>query len=221
MLTQQLNSDKNKTYLIREFCPSSDLDDAYECYVSSFYHVQWPIIDEASPQFLKDIILLYHHIGSKTFVAEVEGRVRGVLVGSFRSDLDTAGRALVAAVKMLLHMIAGRYQLSALAKKHLFQLFRGFLLYIYLHPHNSDAETLLLVSHKEYRGGIGRALMDAWIREVRSNGFQTATVGTDSVLSWDFYERYGYRRVREFDYTAYKYSLPTEKVKGYIYLMDV
>ncbi|MBT9146435.1 MAG: hypothetical protein DDT32_00162 [Syntrophomonadaceae bacterium] len=220
MGTQQSKSHKSKTYLIREFRTSSDLNDAYECFVSSFYHIQWPIIDEANSQFIKDIILWYHHIGSKTFVAEFEGRVRGVLVGSFRPGLAAAGRALVTITKMLCHMIAGHYQLSALAKKHLFQLFRSFLPYIYLHPH-SKAETLLLISHKEYRGGIGRALMDAWIAEVRSNGIQTATVCTDSAMSWDFYERYGYRRVREFDYAAYKYSLPTKNVKGYIYLMDV
>jgi GNAT superfamily N-acetyltransferase len=212
---------KRKTYLIREFRPSSDLNDAYECFVSSFHHVQWPIIDEANSQLIKDIILLDHHIGSKTFVAEVEGRVRGVLIGSFRSDLDTTGRALVASTRMLCRWIAGRYHLSALAKKHLFQLFRSFLPYFYLHPHNSDAETLLLMSHKEYRGGIGRALMDAWVTEIRSYGCETATVGTDSTLSWDFYERYGYRRVREFDYTAYKHSLSKEKVKGYIYWIDV
>jgi ribosomal protein S18 acetylase RimI-like enzyme len=77
------------------------------------------------------------------------------------------------------------------------------------------------MSHKEYRGGIGRALMDAWVAEVRSSDSRNASVGTDSTLSWDFYERYGYCRVKEFDYTAYNYSLPKEKVKGYIYLLDI
>jgi len=211
---------KGRTYVIREFRLSSDLDDAYECFVSSFYQIDWPIIDGAAPQLIKDIFLFLHHIGSKTFVAEADGRARGVLVGLLQPRLATAGRALAASTRMLFRWIAGRYQLSALAKKHLFQLFLGALPYIYLDP-SSEAETLLLMSHKEYRGGIGRALMDAWIAEVRSSGANNASVGTDSILSWDFYEKYGYRRVREFNYTAYKHSLPKEKVKGYIYWIDV
>jgi len=213
-------SSTNRTYLIREFRPSSDLDDAYACFVSSFYHVDWPIVDGANPQLIKDIILFLHHIGSTTLVAEADQGARGVLVGLCRPRLATAGRALAASTRMLFRWIAGRYQLSALAKKHLFHKFRGSLPYIYLDP-SSEAETLLLMSQKEYRGGIGKALMDAWIAQVRSSESQNATVGTDSALSWDFYERYGYRRVREFNYTAYKHSLPAEKVKGYIYLMDI
>lgn len=213
-------NNKSRTYLIREFNPSSDLDGAYECYVSSFYQINWPIVDGADPQLIKDMILFLHHIGSKTLVAEADGRARGVLVGRLRPRLTTAGRALAASVRMLCRWIAGRYRLSALAKKHLFQLFRGSFPYIYFDT-SSDAETLLLMSHKEYRGGIGRALMDAWIAEARSSGAHNASVGTDSTLSWDFYERYGYRRVREFNYTAYKYSLPGEKVKGYIYEIEL
>jgi ribosomal protein S18 acetylase RimI-like enzyme len=188
--------------------------------VSSFNHINWPIVNEAAPQLIKDMILFLHHIGSKTLVAEVDGKARGVLVGLLRPRLAAAGRALAASARMLRRWIAGRYRLSSLAKKHLFQLFWGSFPYIYFAP-SSEAETLLLMSHKEYRGGIGRALMDAWIAEVRSSGSCNATVGTDSTLSWDFYERYGYRRIKEFDYTAYKCSLPTEKVTGYIYLLDI
>jgi ribosomal protein S18 acetylase RimI-like enzyme len=216
---ESMNS-KNRTYLIREFSPSSDLDDAYECYVSSFNHINWPIVNEAAPQLIKDTILFLHHIGSKTLVAEADGRARGVLVGLLRPRLATAGRALAVSARILCRWTAGRYRLSWLAKKHLFQLFRGSFPYIYLHP-SSEAETLLLMSHKEYRGGIGRALMDAWVAEVRSSDSRNASVGTDSTLSWDFYERYGYHRMREFDYTAYKYSLPKKEVKGYIYLLDI
>lgn len=211
---------RRKAYLIREFRPSSDLDDAYECFVSSFSHNAWPIVDEADPQLIKDMILFLHHIGSKTLVAQADGAARGVLVGMLRPRLATAGHALAASTRMLCRWIAGRYRLSSLAKKHLFQLFRGAFPYIYFDT-SSDAETLLLMSDKEYRGGIGRALMDAWIAEVRSSGSHNACVGTDSTVSWDFYERYGYRRVREFDYNGYKYSLPEEKVKGYIYWMEI
>jgi ribosomal protein S18 acetylase RimI-like enzyme len=210
----------HKKYLIREFRPSVDLNDAYACYISSFYHTEWPLVDGADHQFIKDNLLLLHYLGSKTLVAEADGGARGILVGLLRPRLTLAGRALKAAAKILYRLITGRYRMNTLAKKHCFQHVRGFLPYIFLHP-SGEAETLLLISQKEYRGGIGRALMDEWIEEVRSKGLRNATVGTDSALSWDFYERYGYQRVREFNFTAYKYSLPAKKVKGYIYSLDI
>ena len=214
------NNGMNKRYLIREFHPSSDLEDAYACYIGSFYHTEWPLVDGADPQFIKDNILLMHYMGSKTFVAEADGGARGILVGLLRPRLALAGRVLALTTRIFYRLITGRYRMNTLAKKHCFQHVRGFLPYIYLHP-RSEAETLLLMSQKEFRGGIGRALMDAWIAEVRSKGLRSATVGTDSTLSWDFYERYGYQRVREFNFTAYKYSLPEKKVKGCIYLLDI
>ncbi|HSW35527.1 MAG TPA: hypothetical protein VLH18_02880, partial [Candidatus Limnocylindrales bacterium] len=191
-----------------------------ECFVSSFYHNVWPIVDGADPRLIKDTLLMHHYIGSKTLVAEVDGTVRGILVGLCPMDLAALGRSLAAATKMLYRLTTGRYRLNPLAKKHLYQSYWSSLAYVYRHP-SSRAETLLLASQKEYRGGIGRALMDAWLAEVRSSGFPNATVGTDSTVSWDFYERYGYRRVREFDFDGYKYSLPAEKVKGYIYFIDL
>lgn len=211
----------NKRYLIREFRPTTDLDDAYACYISSFYHTEWPAVDGTDPEFIKDSILFLHYVGSKTLVAEAGKRVRGILVGLVRPRLASAGRALAMIARIFYRFITGRYQMNTLAKKHCFQHVRGILPYIYLHPSSSEAETLLLMSQKEFRGGIGRVLMDAWIAEVRSKGLQNVTVGTDSALSWDFYERYGYHRVREFNFTAYKYSLPAKKVKGYIYSLHI
>jgi len=206
-------------YLIREFRPSADLDDAYACYISSFYHIEWPIVDGTDPQFIKDNILFLHHLGSNTIVAEADGGARGILVGLLSPRFASVFRTLAMTARIFFRWVTGRYRMNTMAKKHFFNHVRGFLPYIYFHP-SSGAETLLLMSQKEYRSGIGRALMDAWIEVVRSSGSRNATVGTDSALSWDFYERYGYHKVREFNFTGYKYSLPAQKVKGYIYSMN-
>ena len=54
--------------------------------------------------------------------------------------------------------------------------------------------------------------MDAWVEESRARGYARSTVCTDSQPAWDFYERYGFKRVREFPFSAYHYSLPAEDV---------
>jgi ribosomal protein S18 acetylase RimI-like enzyme len=64
-------------------------------------------------------------------------------------------------------------------------------------------------------------MMDAWVEESRARGYTRSTVCTDSQLAWDFYERYGFKRVREFPCSAYYYSLPGENVTGYIYSLDI
>jgi len=66
-----------------------------------------------------------------------------------------------------------------------------------------------------------RVMMDAWVEESRARGYARSTVCTDSLLAWDFYERYGFKRVREFPFSAYHYSLPAEDVTSYIYSLDV
>ena len=51
--------------------------------------------------------------------------------------------------------------------------------------------------------------------------FTKTTVGTDTKLSWDFYERSGFTKVRRFNMTAYHYSLPDDTVTGSIYSLDI
>ena len=63
--------------------------------------------------------------------------------------------------------------------------------------------------------------MDAWIDIVRARGYEKTTVGTDSTLSWRFYESYGFERVRDFPLKMYYHSLPGVEVRGYIYSLDV
>ena len=64
-------------------------------------------------------------------------------------------------------------------------------------------------------------MMDAWIADSRDHGFKYSTVGTDSALSWDFYERYGFERLLEFPQIAYHYSRPGEKHTAYYYLYRI
>jgi len=211
----------NDRYQLRRFHPQRDLEGAYNCFCSGFHHILWPIIDEAEPRLVEDVILAMHGAGDHTFVAVEGGEARGLLVGCFvyRPNFP---RKLWNASNFMARFAAKRYDMSTLAYQCLLQVVWGYLPFLYLHQ-LTPSETLLLTSQKEYRGGIGRAMMDAWIADTRDRYYRHSTECTDSELSWDFYERYGFERVREFPLKSYKYSMPGkyatpgERPNAYIY----
>lgn len=207
--------DMNDCYLVRRFQPAHDLEAARRCFISGFHHVFWPFIDESEPRLLDDIILAAHGTCDHSYVAEVDGEARGLLFGCFVYRLNWP-RKIWAVDSFLLRFLARRYEMSDLAFKCVLQVLWGYLPHIYLQK-ATPSETLLLTSQREYRGGIGRAMMDAWIADTGRAGYRHSTVGTDSELSWDFYERYGFERVREFPMKAYKHSMPGKLPTGYLY----
>jgi len=202
-------------YLVRRFQPERDLEAARRCFASGFHHILWPVIDQAEPRLVEDIILAMSGAGDYTLVAEEAGEARGLLVGCFPYRRNFA-RKIWAVESFMGRFAARRYDMSTLAYKCLLQVVRGYLPFLYLHS-LTPSETLLLTSQREYRGGIGRAMMSTWIAETRTAGWRHSTVCTDSELSWDFYERFGFERVREFPLKSYKYSMPGKKPTAYIY----
>ena len=208
-------------YLVRRFDPWRDMEGAYRSFVSGFHHILWPIIDQAETRLVEEIILAMHGAGDYTVVAEADGEARGILVGCFPYRIDVARKAW--SVERFIARFAARcFEMSPLARKCLWQVVYGYLPFLWLHP-LTPSETLLLTSQREYRGGIGRAMMGVWIAETKTAGYRHSTVCTDSELSWDFYERFGFKRVREFPLKAYKYSMPEKydtggvMPTGYIY----
>ena len=199
-------------YLVRRFQPDKDLEGAYRSFVSGFHHILWPIIDQAEKRLVEEIILAMHGAGDYTVVAEAEGEARGILVGCFPYR-GNATRKLRALEGFLARFAARRYDMSPLAYKCLMQVLYGYLPFLYLHPF-TPSETLLLTSQREFRGGIGRAMMGVWVAETKTAGWRHSTVCTDSELSWDFYESYGFKRVREFPLKSYKYSMPEKYAAG-------
>jgi ribosomal protein S18 acetylase RimI-like enzyme len=207
-------------YEVRRFDPVKDLDAAYRCYVSGFYHNSWPLIDHAESRLVKDMILNLTRTADVTFVAEVDGEARGVLVGYFPADKRSLLRAAALTLQFQLKVLFRRYRMTPFARAAWWRMGRGFLSFMIRQP-RSPAEILMLNSQKEYRGGIGRAMMDAWVDETRARGYDSTIVNTDSTVSWDFYERYGFKRVREFPTKMFYYSLPGVDARGYIYSLDI
>ncbi len=189
--------------------------------MDGFHHILWPVIDHAEQKVVKDLILSMSRMGNKTYVAEAEGEARGILIGALPFEVSTLVKEICLLSSLLIRLSNGSYSMTPFARANIRRVFSGFMPFIYLHPVSPSSETMLLTSQKDFRGGIGRRLMDAWVSESLLRGYKRTTVCTDSKLSWDFYENYGFKRVREFKLKAYDFSLPGENVTGFIYSMNI
>jgi GNAT superfamily N-acetyltransferase len=207
-------------FVIRRFDPERDVDAAYRCYVSGFYHNMWPIIDHAEPRLIKDFMSAFARASDSAFVAEADGEARGVLFGYFPARRASLFMVIAMQVSFQLKVLFRRYNMTLFARAAWWRVGIGELAYL-VHKEKAPAEVLLLTSQKDYRGGIGRALMDAWVEETRVHGYDKIVVSTDSTVSYDFYEMYGFKRVRDFPLKCFFYSMPGVDVHGYIYSLHI
>jgi len=207
-------------FTVRRFDPGRDREAAYRCYVDGFYQNSWPLIEFAEPRLAMDLIETNAAISGTAFIAEADGEARGLLIGYFPAELRSLLRGFLLMAHFELKVLLRRYRMEPIARMAWWKMTRGFFSFHFRSP-KTPAEVLMLNSQKEYRGGIGRALMDAWVAEVRARGYDKTTVGTDSTVDWPFYERYGFTRVREFPINSFAYSMPGEDAWGYIYSLDL
>jgi GNAT superfamily N-acetyltransferase len=172
---------------------------------------------------VEDLILTAHKMGVTTYVAEADDEARGFLVGALPFETRDTIRQVRLLNSYLWRWFLGscRGKATPFARAHVKRLLIGYSPFVYRHPMRPSTETLILTSQKDYRGGIGRVMMDAWVDQSRSLGYNKTTVCTDTKLSWDFYERYGFSKAVSFNLTAYHYSLPDDKVTAFIYALGI
>lgn len=86
----------------------------------------------------------------------------------------------------------------------------------------SDAEIELLIVAGAHRGsGIGKRLVDRFVEAARRAGASVITVYTDDKTSnWQFYERYGFKKVATFYDNVSSYFADVDS-NGLIYALDV
>ncbi|MBN1288871.1 MAG: hypothetical protein JXA49_04455 [Actinobacteria bacterium] len=212
---------EKKEYLVRKYDPKKDLEGATKCMIEGFDHILWPLYDYTEG-FAEAFVKMVTNFCSSTYIAEADGEARGLLAGSYMDMKQLQKFSQYAITDLGLPFMTGRFKFHPFARINAVRIVAGFLPFAFKHPFKLNAsETVLLCSQKDYRGGIGRAMMDAWLEDSRGYGFDDSTVCTDSALSWDFYERYGFNRIVEFPMIAYHYSRPGEKHTGYIYRIGI
>lgn len=212
----------NSALLIRKYDRTQDRGAVRECFKSGFSQTMWPVWDYSETRAIDDMIELDARCCSINLVADIGGVARGVLFGSTSTGAWGDVREISLLMALISHyMIIDRKAMNPFARINLIRMVLGALSY---HTHSlkgKAAEIYDLTSMQDYRGGIGRALVDAFVKKASESGLKRVDVGTDSELSWGFYEKYGFKRVREFPLHIYEYSLPGKAVTGYIYSLDL
>jgi len=201
---------------VRDF-REEDLPEIVKAFVEGFVSRVETVdrLNRSDPKYIDEVVKLFIEIGDSAIVAEADGKARGILVGyfsdGFRSEkISRFSSSLVSS----LSKISNYRTISTLLDGFIYS-FQFSLYYI------SRPSILLLTSQKDFREGIGRALLDRWIEEVERKGYDSTIVGTDERLNWRFYERYGFERDKTFKLKPRLFSRPSEGISGLIYKYDV
>jgi ribosomal protein S18 acetylase RimI-like enzyme len=160
---------------------------------------------------------------SWTEVAVVSGDVVGFLFGSV-DKLKPKGRALEQLGDMFWmfgeFFSGNRHRWRISIRTALSFLFSQFLLEV--NRPEADADIDLLVVDSTHRGrGIGKALVDRFVKMAKDAGAHSVTLFTDDKISnWKFYELYGFKKVVSF-YDGISTYFAGERANAMYYLLDL
>ncbi len=201
---------------IREF-REEDLSGVVKAFVEGFASKVKTIyrLDSFDTSLIEGVVKLFIETGDMVLIAEGEGKARGVLVGNFPNDFRLK-------YPFRCTSIFTSNFLKISDPRTIFTLFDGLMYTLQFSLHYTTAPSiLLLTSQKDFRGGIGTALMDHWVEEVENEGHDSTIVGTDERLNWEFYEKYGFERNKTFKIRPKLLSRPSEKINGFIYRYEL
>ncbi|MFQ8983965.1 MAG: GNAT family N-acetyltransferase [Evtepia sp.] len=183
----------------------SDAAPCGECLYEGFFTGP---IDENDRRFLREYAQVLIEKCNFTYVAETEaGQVVGFVCGKYSKPFSPA--------------LANRYE----TKKHYGLWCRMFFqFYLKRYPMSPsfqrqfgafyqqmrerrqdvfgacDLELVALSSKAAYRKGLGTALVTAFLNRAAADGAGSVRLFTNSLASWEFYEKRGFTRVAEYPF---------------------
>lgn len=198
---------------IREIELDKDINDIVQCFIDSFFETNK---NENLECFIKDILKNILELGDFTLVAEKDSEVCGYIIGEYYKDKKSKMKKNL---RFTIHWLSifykykfDKYKLSTDEKRQINLLikkiksFKSFTI--------ADAEILNMSSKKIYRNSVDKALVDAFVNKVKEDNYSTIKVLADSILTFNFYENYGFKLTEEYDI---KINELDNKVKVYIY----
>lgn len=179
-----------------------DLIACSECLYEGFFTCS---INQNDKLLLCDYAQLLTEMCNFTYVAETEdhqvvGFIGGVYKKNFNKALATrleTKRHYGQWCKMVLKFFLRRYRLSYEFQKQ----FNVFLKQL-MEKDNKlfglcDLELGVITSKRDYRKGLGSALLTEFLNRAEQDGAECIRLFTNTLASWDFYEKHGFRKVAE------------------------
>ena len=151
---------------------------------------------------------------SEGIVGFLFGRIDKLLGGT--SAFDSASREL----SMMTRFFFGERRMTSGLLGLFWNLFLTEMKLLVNMP-RSDAEIELFIVDSRHRGkGIGRMLIDRFLQAARDTGTSLVTVYTDDKTSnWQFYEKYGFRKVATFHDNLTSYFAGVDS-NGIVYVLE-
>jgi GNAT superfamily N-acetyltransferase len=191
-------------YAIREF-RQTDVDACAVCLYEGFFSCA---IDDKDFEFLCDYAQVLIEKCHFTLVAECDGMVVGFLCGLYQKGFNAAVVKQASCrphyhvwVKMFLKYYLKLYALSSAFKNE----FGLFFKKAQERPRKGlggdlSCELVALTSRRDYRKGVGAALVNTMAEVCKSNKAQAIRVFTNTAASYTFYDKYGFKKIYEKDY---------------------
>lgn len=157
--------------------------------------------------FLRDYAQFMIENCNFTYVAEADGKVVGLICGNYEKKFNKS--------------LSKKYDY----RRHPFLIFKFFFKYIFGFYHLSkdfkeefkiffeklrqrksdtlgecDCELAALTTRKEYRKGLGTALVSRFEEHCLKNNVKTIRVLTNTASKYEFYDKYGFYLVKEIPY---------------------
>ena len=173
-----------------------------ECFYEGFFSCPVDVRDKI---LLRDYAQVLIEKCNFTYVAETEERqVVGFICGKYDKNFSKALAARHETkkhygqwCKMFLKFYLKTYKMSAAFQKQ----FGAFFCQLRERTEKTfgacDLELVALSSKKEYRKGLGTALMEQFLKRAEADGAGCIRLFTNTLASWEFYEKRGFQKVAE------------------------
>ena len=180
---------------------AGDAEGCGQCFYEGFFTCP---IDENDRIFLRDYAQVLIEKCSFTYVAEAPDRqVVGFISGNYRkrfhpmkTDPDRCKKHYGTWCRMFLKFYLKGYRLSEIFQKQL----DGFILQAREREKffdGCDLELVALTSRKDYRKGLGTALVSRFMDRAVDDGARNVRLLTNTLASWEFYEKRGFTKIQE------------------------
>lgn len=181
--------------------------------------VVWPVVlsvtdDINARSFMKGYVELNEVLSNYTEVCCEQGKIAGFLfgcVGRLPKDNERRRRLRNIAWNYLSGKSGCRRRVRLILANVYSMAKTAFLCSRF------DGEVLLFVVGPEYQGhGIGRALLNRFMEYSRSKGAGSICLTTDLESNWKFYERYGFKKYREYTDNGLSVFI-RKRIRSFIY----